>query len=103
MPPNTSIEVKSAAYYQAWKQDKPSTIQFGIEPHGSYEEFIEEKKRWADIYVFCVFEGENALDCLDTNKWDFYVIATRVRSRSTSAKNDWFAFSYKTLSTQVQF
>ncbi|MYF63571.1 MAG: hypothetical protein F4058_05265 [Rhodothermaceae bacterium] len=82
MPPNTSIEVKSAAYYQAWKQDKPSTIQFGIEPHGSWnaetEEFIEEKKRWADIYVFCVFEGENALDCLDTNKWDFYVIATRV-------------------------
>lgn len=82
MPSNTSIEVKSAAYSQAWKQHRPSTIRFGIAPHGSWnaetEEFREEKRRWADIYVFCVFEGENSLDCLDMNKWDFYVIATRV-------------------------
>lgn len=85
MPSNTSIEVKSAAHNQAWKQDKPSSIQFGIAPHGSWnaetEEFRKEKRRWADIYVFCVFEGENSLECLDMNKWDFYVIATRVLER----------------------
>ena len=86
----TSIEVKSAAYSQSWKQDKPSTIQFGIAPSGNWNaetnKFNEEKKRWADIYVFCVFEGKNSLECLDMNKWDFYVIATRVLdSRSTSA------------------
>lgn len=82
IPPNTSIEVKSAAHSQAWKQDRPSTIRFGVEPHGSWNaetnEFREEKRRWADIYVFCVFEGENSLDCLDMNRWVFYVIATRV-------------------------
>jgi len=85
MPSNTSIEVKSAAYSQAWKQDKPSTIRLGVEPHEGWNaetnEFREEKKRWADIYVFCVFKGENSLECLDMNKWDFYVIATRVLDR----------------------
>lgn len=82
MPSNTSVEVKSAAHYQAWEQDKPSTIQFHIAPRGRWNpetgKFTEQKRRWADIFVFCVFEGENCLDCLDMNKWDFYVIATRV-------------------------
>ena len=82
MPSNTSIEVKSAAYNQAWKQARPSTIRFGVAPSGSWNaetgKFNEEQRRWSDIYVFCVFEGRNSLDCLDMNKWEFYVIATSV-------------------------
>ena len=78
----TSIEVKSAAYNQTWKQSKPSTIIFGIAPHRSWNaetgEYREGSKRWADIYVFCVFEGKNSRECLDMNKWDFYVISTKV-------------------------
>lgn len=79
---NTSIEVKSAAYNQAWKQYKPSMIRFGIAPHRSWNaetgEFREGSRRWADIYIFCVFQGKKPLDCLDMSEWDFYVIATRV-------------------------
>ena len=76
----TSIEVKSSAYVQSWKQSKPSVIKFGIAPHRSWNaetgEYREGVKRWANIYVFCVFKGKKPLHPLDTSKWDFYVIPT---------------------------
>ena len=78
----TSIEVKSAAYNQTWEQAKPSTIRFGIAPHRSWNaetgKYREGSKRWADMYVFCVFKGKNSLECLDMGKWDFYVISTGI-------------------------
>lgn len=82
MPSGTSIEVKSSAYVQSWEQPKPSVIEFGIAPHRSWNaetgEYREGVKRWANIYVFCVFKGEEPLHPLDTSKWDFYVIPTEV-------------------------
>ena len=79
---DTSIEVKSAAYNQTWKQSKPSAIIFGIAPHRSWNaetgEYREGSKRWANMYVFCVFRGKNSRECLDMGKWDFYVISTKV-------------------------
>lgn len=82
MESGTSIEVKSSAYVQSWKQSKPSVIEFGIAPHRSWNaetgEYREGIKRWADIYVFCVFKGKKPLHPLDTSKWDFYVLSTKV-------------------------
>ena len=81
MASGTSIEVKSSAYVQSWKQSKPSVIEFRIAPHSSWNaetgEYREGVKRWADIYVFCVFKGEEPLHPLDTSKWDFYVLPTK--------------------------
>jgi len=78
----TSIEVKSAAYIQIWKQNQPSPIQFGIAPRRSWNsetgEYRKGRKRWAEVYVFCVFKGKNSRDCLDVSKWDFYVVPTVV-------------------------
>lgn len=78
----TPIEVKSAAYYQTWEQTKPSTIKFGIAPHRRWNRYTgkysADSKRWAHVYVFCVFRGKNSRDCLDVSKWDFYVVPTVV-------------------------
>lgn len=82
MASGTTIEVKSSAYVQSWEQSRPSVIEFGIAPHRSWNaetgEYREGVRRWADIYVFCVLKGKEHLDLLDTNRWDFYVIATQV-------------------------
>lgn len=80
MASGTSVEVKSSAYVQSWEQSRPSVIEFGIAPHRSWNaetgEYREGIKRWANIYVFCVFKGKEPLHPLDTSKWDFYVIPT---------------------------
>ena len=81
-PSGTTIEVKSSAYVQSWKQSKPSVIQFGIASHKSWDtetgQYREGFKRWANIYVFCIFKGKKPLHPLDTRKWEFYVLPTEV-------------------------
>lgn len=81
MASGTTIEVKSSAYVQSWEHSKPSVIKFGIAPQtGCWDaetgEYRKGVRRWADIYVFCVFTGKKPLHPLDTSKWDFYVIPT---------------------------
>ena len=82
MESGTTIEVKNSAYVQSWEQSKPSVVEFGIAPHRSWNaetgEYREGVKRWANIYVFCVFIGKKPLHPLDTSKWDFYVLPTKV-------------------------
>ncbi|MDC0833536.1 hypothetical protein POG22_11045 [Geitlerinema sp. CS-897] len=63
------IEVKSAAYVQAWEQEKLSNIKFSIQP--KYLDTTRLKsggqniaQRRADLYVFCVF-CETDFDRLD--------------------------------------
>ena len=52
------IEVKSAAYLQSWYQEKLSNITFNIRPTFAYDYqtnlLAKEKKRQADLYVFCL-------------------------------------------------
>ena len=86
LPSKITIEVKSAAYIQSWEQSKYSTIRFGIAPrHYKWNsvtgenEYSKTPKRWAQIYVFCIFKKKQArFDPLDMDAWDFYVIATSV-------------------------
>ena len=81
MKSGTKIEVKSSAYVQSWKQSNPSVIQFGVAPHRSWDtengKYREGFKRWADIYVFCIFKGKKPLHPLNTSKWKFYVLPTK--------------------------
>lgn len=77
------IEVKSSAYLQNWAQKAPSSIRFGVSPHVAWDGKTGEQtmgaKRWADVYVFCVFETvsrENA-NPQDLSQWTFYVASAK--------------------------
>lgn len=77
------IEVKSAAYIQSWFQRKLSTISFSIKPTLSwdYETNLQakEKKRQADIYVFCLLhhKDKETINPMNLAQWTFYVITTK--------------------------
>jgi hypothetical protein len=79
----TKIEVKSSAYLQSWEQVKLSTIRFGIAPTLYWDEQTrtsdDEKKRQADIYVFCLLhhKEQETLDPMDLDQWTFFVLPTQ--------------------------
>ena len=75
-----TIEVKSSAKVQSWKQDKYSSIKFGIAPSKKWRPETgkySEKALRADIYVFCALLKTN-LDhhaaTLNTDNWCFCVV-----------------------------
>lgn len=76
------IEVKTSAYVQSWKQDKPSKPSFGIPMKqgwvGETNEWDGEIIRHADVYVFCLLDhkDEKTINPLDTTQWVFYVVKT---------------------------
>ncbi|MGV8977252.1 MAG: hypothetical protein ACOH17_04340 [Cellulomonas sp.] len=91
------VEVKCAAYLQAWPQHRLSRITFsGLsarlldEGLGNY---TGERAYNADVYVFAVQTAisHDVFDVLDTGQWDFYVVsraavaATGYRSLSLAA------------------
>lgn len=84
---NVGVEVKSAAYVQAWKQARPSDISFSIRPARGWdpntETFADTAQRSAKVYVFCVLEGEvrERIHPLDVAHWTFYVLSTRELNR----------------------
>jgi hypothetical protein len=61
-----TLEVKSAAYVQAWSQERQSVISFPIE------------QRVATAYVFCLLaEKDQAMvKPQDTSQWLFWVVPT---------------------------
>ena len=80
----TTIEVKSAAYVQAWAQKKASSIRFGIAPttkwDGATGTYGQRPERSAQVYVFCLL-GERdpqKVDPLDTRQWEFFVLPSAV-------------------------
>ena len=73
------LEVKSAAYVQAWHQinSKPSPISFNIAPSEELSKRFGKPTRPAWAYVFCVLGKPGAdPDPLDLGQWEFYVITT---------------------------
>lgn len=92
MESGTTIEVKSSAYVQSWKQEKYFPIKFTIAPRfWSWDPETGKstggnvKQRWADMYVFCVFtKKEPPFNPLDTAAWDFYVLPTKVLDQECS-------------------
>lgn len=79
-PDGTTIEVKTSAYLQVWKQRKLSVPTFsGLwsrvwTSEGGYE---PEPSLHADVYVFCLNtpRTHEELNPLDTSQWEFYVIS----------------------------
>ncbi len=76
------VEVKSSAYLQSWQQQRPSLISFNIKPTIGWDHttntYSAERKRQADVYVFCVFKHTDKATAnpLDLDQWDFYVLPT---------------------------
>lgn len=76
------IEVKSAAYIQAWRQNNYSTISFDVAPKkrllkdGNYS---DEAYRQADIYIFCLLhhKDQETIDSTNLNQWTFYLVTTK--------------------------
>lgn len=79
---NKKIEVKSAAYIQAWYSGKPSKISFNIGAKREYDyksnKYSPAASRNADVYVFCLMKEMNPelVNPLDTSQWEFYVVST---------------------------
>jgi len=75
------IEVKSAAYVQSWYQRKLSDIAFTIKPTFGWDSETnrqaKEKKRQADVYVFCLLhhKDQDTINPMDLSQWTFYVIS----------------------------
>lgn len=74
------IEIKSSAYFQAWKQKRKSNITFGIAPTKTLlnnNNYSKEKKRHSDIYIFCLFDVSNEntkLEPLNLDQWTFFLV-----------------------------
>ncbi len=85
------VEVKSAAYLQSWKQNDLSPISFGIMPTTGWDATTNtisvERRRQADVYVFCllVHTNKSSVDPLNLDQWQFYVLPT---SRLNAAVGD---------------
>lgn len=86
------VEVKSSAYVQTWKQTRMSDISFGIRPAQGWDArtntYVTDKKRSADVYVFCLLKGEDrqSIDPLDVAQWTFYVLPTSKLDREVATQ-----------------
>ena len=88
MAGGVGVEVKSAAYVQAWPQARSSEIKFSIRTAqragtAGNNTHADSAKRSAKVYVFCVLEGndKSRIDPLDMAHWTFYVLATSELNR----------------------
>ncbi|HAS8250502.1 TPA: hypothetical protein I7673_21730 [Vibrio vulnificus] len=77
------VEVKSAAYIQAWEQKEFSPIEFDIRERGDYDFETGKpnnsvKKRWANVYVFALLKEQNRehVDPTQLSQWEFWVANT---------------------------
>ena len=93
-PEGISIEVKSAAYFQSWHQDKPSKISFKIKKTSSWDnetnQYEKTPCRKAQVYVFCLLTNKdrNTINPLDLSQWKFYILPTIILdSRLGDQKN----------------
>ena len=83
IPQGVTIEVKSSAYLQTWRQEREATPRFGIartRVDNATGTSSEEQARWSDVYVFCLLHHRSkaTLNPLDIGQWTFFVLPTAV-------------------------
>ncbi len=108
MQDGTRIEVKSAAYVQAWLQQKPSTISFGVEKRRQWDEvsgLTQAPARAAHIYVFALLAhlDQATLDPLDLDQWVFYVVPTPVLDARERSQHSITLASLEKLAKPLRF
>lgn len=83
-PSGRRIEVKSAAYIQAWTPENIfAQIRFDIGKKLAWDNasasYSSKAKRNCDLYVFCVFTAKTKdISPLNLDYWDFYVLPTSI-------------------------
>jgi len=81
-PEGTTIEVKSSAYLQTWRQHSRPNPRFRIAPTQAWDDEVGdyrgEQVRQAEVYVFCLLRHADkaTLNPLDMRQWTFFVLAT---------------------------
>ena len=87
------IEVKSAAYLQSWYHAELSKIIFPIPQTVNWDSDTnkqsKDKKRRANIYVFCVLDhtDKDSLDPLNLDQWTFYILPVDRLNRSSKFRH----------------
>ncbi len=77
------LPIVNSAYIQSWYQDRLSRISFDIAPKYGWDPWTNEihrqKKRHADVYVFCLLahKDQATINPLDLDQWRFLVLATK--------------------------
>ncbi len=91
-PNRVKVKVKLGAYLQNWSQTKLSAIKFGIKPTYGWDSKTDirsgDKKRRADVYVFCVLnhKEKKTVNPMNLAQWDFYVISTTVLDKKVKGQ-----------------
>ncbi len=91
-PDGVKIEVKTSAYIQTWYQPKLYPPRFDIAPRTTWvaatNSWTTEKKRWADVYVFCLHhcQDQSAVNPLDLSQWTFYILPTITLDRAVGSQ-----------------
>lgn len=80
------IEIKSAAYIQAWSQRNYSSIAFDIKPTKTLlddNNYSDNKSRHADIYIFCLLhhKEQKTVNPMNLDQWTFYLVATETLNK----------------------
>jgi hypothetical protein len=103
------VEVKSAAYLQTWSQKKLSSISFGTKSTFFWDdmtnEYEKQKKRHADVYVFCLLHHKNkeTVDPLNLDHWKFYVLSTKQLNQYSGSQNSISLKALKSLTSAVLY
>ncbi|WP_338870150.1 hypothetical protein WBJ53_21990 [Spirosoma sp. SC4-14] len=103
------LEIKSAAYVQSWFQRAFSKISFSTKAALHWDSLTNkqssEKKRYADIYVFCLLYHKNKLtvDPLNMNHWEFYIMATKELNEYTRSQHSITLKSLQRLTNSVPY
>lgn len=86
------VEVKASGYVQSWEQKRPSTLRFKIDQSSGWDAaknmYSDEKKRRADIYVFCIHseKDKKRADPLQTDQWQFIVLPTTLLDKKLGSQ-----------------
>jgi len=81
-PDGIKLEIKSSAYLQSWYQRELSKISFSTKAALYWDSSSNlqetEKKRYVDVYVFCLLhhKDKETLDPLNLDQWEFYILST---------------------------
>jgi hypothetical protein len=106
---NIKLEVKSAAYLQAWLQKELSSISFSTKLHRHLSSSLKEDKitprRHADVYIFCLLIHKDKLTVnpLNMNQWEFYVLATKELNAYKRSQHSITLKSLQTLTSNVSY
>lgn len=101
------VQVKSAAFLQAWYQKGLSQVVFSTRPTRSWDAdtntLAREPTRHADVYVFALLAhcDKATLDPMDVEQWRFYVVPRSVLDRDEQSQHSITLKSLEAISRPV--